>query len=145
MENILGVAVVNKLEGMDLSMLTKYVQEWSIKAPKIVQPSQPCQRESIDSPSTPGTSKRSRKKSISISSRIVEQGTPETSNIPSTPGTQTSSTMTCFASCIGTYDTKVEYDIVLGDIWMTDVGKVFMSRLKESCLQWLKEHLHIPL
>ena len=72
MENILGVEAVNKLEGMDLSMLAKYVQERSIKSPKTVQPNQPCQRESIDFPTTHGSSKRSRKKTISISSKIVE-------------------------------------------------------------------------
>jgi hypothetical protein len=27
---------------------------------------------------------------------------------------------------------------------MTDVGKVFMHRLKESCLQHFKENLHLP-
>ena len=69
---------------------------------------------------------------------------PKTSNVPATPGTQTSSTTTCFESYIGTYDTKVEYDVVLGDIRMTDVGKVFVSRLKVSCLQRFKEHLHFP-
>ena len=37
MENIFGVEAVNKLEGMDFSMLTKYVQKRSIKAPEIVQ------------------------------------------------------------------------------------------------------------
>ena len=62
MENILGVEAMNKLEGMDLLILTKYMQERSIKAPEIVQPNQPCQRESINSPTTPGSSKRSRKK-----------------------------------------------------------------------------------
>ena len=72
MTNILGVEVVNKLEGMDLSMLAKYVQERSIKSPKIVQPNQPCQRESIDSTTTPGSSKIFRKKTRSISSKIVE-------------------------------------------------------------------------
>ena len=116
MANILGVEAVNKLEGMDLSMLAKYVQERSIKSPQTMQPNQPCQRESIESPTTLGSSKRSRKKTISISSRIVEQGVLETSSVPATPGTQTSSTMTCFASFIGTYDTKVEYDVVLGEI-----------------------------
>ena len=144
MSNILGVEAVNKLEGMDLSILAKYVQERSIKSPKIVQPNQPCQRELIDSPTTPGSRKRSRKKAISISFRIVEQGALETSNVPATLGTQTSSTMTCFESYIGTYDTKVEYDVVSGEIRMTDVGKVFVSRLKVSCLQQFKEHLHLP-
>lgn len=144
MVNILGVEVVNKLEGIDLSMHTKYVQEWSIKSPKIVQPNQPCQRESIDSPTTPRSSKRSRKNSISISSRIVEHGEPETSNVPATSGTQTSYTMTCFESDIGTYDTKVEYDVVSGDIRMADAGNMFVSRLKVSCLQRFKEHLHLP-
>ena len=90
------------------------------------------------------SSKRSRKKTISISSRIVEQGVLKTSNVLATPATQTSSTMTCCESCIGTYDTKVEYDVVLGEIRMTDVGKVFVSRLKVSCLQRFKEHLHLP-
>ena len=50
MENIFGVEAVNNIEGMDLLMLTNYVKEWSIRAPKIVQPNQPYQRESIDSP-----------------------------------------------------------------------------------------------
>ena len=109
-----------------------------------MQPNQPYQRESIDSPTTLGSSKRSRKKTISISYRIVEQGAPETSSVLATPGTQTSSTMTCFKSCIGTYDTKVEYDVVSGGIRMTDAGKVFVSRLKVPCLQWFKEHLHLP-
>jgi hypothetical protein len=37
----------------------------------------------------------------------------ETSNVPTTPGSQISSTTsTCYASCIGTYETKVEYDVV---------------------------------
>ena len=27
---------------------------------------------------------------------------------------------------------------------MTDAGKVFVSRLKVSFLQWFKEHLHLP-
>ena len=116
MANVLGVEAVNKLEGMDFSMLAKYMQERSIKSPETVQPNQPCQRESIDSPTTPRSSKRSRKKTISISSRIVEQGVLETSNVPATPGTQTYSTMTCFKSYIATYDTKVEYDVVSWDI-----------------------------
>ena len=144
MENILGVEAVNKLEGMELSILTKYMQERYIKAPEEMKPNQPCQMESIDSPSTLGSTKRSRKQSISISSRNVEQGAPEKSNVPATPGTQTASTKACFASCIGTYDTKVEYDIVSGDIGMTNARKMFVSGLKESCLQWFKEHLHLP-
>jgi hypothetical protein len=144
MASILGVEAVKKLEGMDLSMLAKYVEERSTKGTETIQPNQPSQRESIDSPSIPGSCKRSRRNSISITSKNVEQGV-ETSNVPTTPGSHISSTTsTCYASCIGTYETKVEYDVVSGNIRMTDVGKVFMCRLKESCLQCFKEHLHLP-
>jgi hypothetical protein len=74
----------------------------------------------------------------------VEHGA-ETFNVPATHGTHISSTTsTCYASCIGIYETKVEYDVISGNIKMTDVGKVFMRRLNESCLQCFKEHLHIP-
>jgi hypothetical protein len=66
MDSILGVEAVNKLDGMDLSMLTKYVEELSIKAPEIMQPKKPSQRELIDSPSTP------RRKSISITYKNVK-------------------------------------------------------------------------
>lgn len=38
----------------------------------------------------------------------------ETSTVPFTLGTQTSSTMAYFASCIGIYDTNIEYDAVWG-------------------------------
>lgn len=83
------------------------------------------------------------RKSQYQSPRNVEQGALETSNVLATPGRRNSSTTTCFTSCIGTYDTEVEYDVVLGDIRMTDAGKVFMSRLKESFFQRFKEHLHL--
>ena len=74
----------------------------------------------------------------------MEQGV-ETSNVPATPGSQISSTTsTCYASCIGTYESKVEYDVVSGNIKMTDDGKVFMHSLKESFLQHFKENLHLP-
>jgi hypothetical protein len=69
---------------------------------------------------------------------------PETSNVPTAPGTQTSSTMTCFEAYIGTEDMKVEYNVVSEEIQMADAGKVFFSRLKVSCLQRFKEHLHLP-
>jgi len=51
--------------------------------------------------------------------------------------------MPCFASYIGSYDTKIEYDVVLGEV-RTDAGKMFVNRLKESCLQGFKDHLHFP-
>jgi hypothetical protein len=74
----------------------------------------------------------------------VELG-EETSNIPVTPRSQISSTTsTCYAYCIGTYETKVEYDDVSGNIIMKNVEKVFMCRLKESCLQCFKDHRHLP-
>jgi hypothetical protein len=34
--------------------------------------------------------------------------------------------------------------MVLGEIRMSDVGKIFLNRLKESCLQQFKDHLHFP-
>ena len=107
MASILGVEAVKKLEGMDLSMLAKYVKERSTKGIETVQPNQSCQRESIDSPSIPRSCKRSRRNLISKISNNVEQGV-EISNVPTTHGSQISSTTsTCYASCIGTYETKV--------------------------------------
>jgi hypothetical protein len=144
MASILGIEVVNKLEGMDLSMLAKYVEERYIKGTETIQPNQPSQRELIDSPSIPGSCKRSRRNLISITSKNVEHGV-ETSNVPTTFRSHISSTTsTCYASCIGTYETKVEYDVVYGNIRMTYSEKVFMHRLKESCIQHFKEHLHLP-
>jgi hypothetical protein len=32
--------------------------------------------------------------------------------------------------------------MVSGEIRMSDARKVFVNRLKESCLQWFKDHLH---
>jgi len=61
MNYIFGLEVVNKLEGMDLSMVSKYMEEHT-KVTEIDQPKQPCQRELIDSPSTAGSRKRSRKR-----------------------------------------------------------------------------------
>jgi len=74
MAYILGVEVMKKLEGMDLSMLSKYMEEHT-KGNETYQPKQPYQKESIDSPSTPRPSQRSRKKSITITSKNVEHGT----------------------------------------------------------------------
>lgn len=69
MASILEVEEVNKIEVMDLSMISKYMEEHT-KGTKIDKLKQPCQREWIDSPSTPGSSKRSRKKSITITSNM---------------------------------------------------------------------------
>jgi hypothetical protein len=66
----------------------------------------------------------------------------ETSNFKSTSGAQNSSTTPCFGTVIRNYDTRIEYDMVSSEIRMLDLGKVFVNRLKESCLQWLKYHLH---
>lgn len=67
------------------------------------------------------------------------------SNVPATLGTHISSTTNiCYASCIGTYEIDVEYDVVSGNIRMMDVRKVFKHRLKESCLQCFKENIHLP-
>jgi hypothetical protein len=100
MDSILGVEEMKKLEGMDLSMLEKYVEERSTKGTETIQPNQPSQMESIGSPSIPGSCKRSRINSISITSKNVEQGV-EKSNVPSTPGSHISSTTnTCYASCM---------------------------------------------
>jgi hypothetical protein len=77
-----------------------------------------------------------------MTSKNMEQRA-ETSNVEATPGTQTSSTTPCFGTCIGNYDTRIEYDMVSGEIRMSDVGKVFVNRLKESCLQRFKDHLHL--
>jgi hypothetical protein len=52
--------------------------------------------------------------------------------------------MPCFGTCIESYDTMIEYEMVLGEIKMSDAGKVFVNRLKESCFQWFKDHLHLP-
>lgn len=128
---------------MEFSMLVKYVEERT-KGTEIDQPKQLFQRESIDSPSTPGSRKRSRKKAITITYQNVVQGT-KMSNVPLTLGTNiysTTSTSAC-ASCIGTYETEVEYNVVSREIIMTDVGKVFNRRLKEPCLQCFKQNLHL--
>jgi hypothetical protein len=77
-------------------------------------------------------------------SKNVEQGA-ETSNVPATLGTQiVCTTSTCYAYFIGTYKIEVEYDVVSGNIRMTNVGKVCMNRLKESFLQRFKENIHLP-
>jgi hypothetical protein len=101
------------------------------------------QKESINFPTTPTLRKISRRKSIQINTKNVEHGV-ETSNVLTTHGKQNSSTMPCFASFIGSYDTKIEYNVVLGEIQISNVRKVFVNRLKESCLQWFKDHLHFP-
>jgi hypothetical protein len=41
------------------------------------------------------------------------------------------------------YDTRIEYDMVSGEIRMSDAEKVFVNMLKESFLQWFKYHLHL--
>ena len=56
MDYIFGVEGVKKIEGMDLSMLFKYVEEHT-KGIKIEQPKQPCHKESIDSLLTLGSRK----------------------------------------------------------------------------------------
>ena len=74
------------------------------------------QRESIDSPCTPGSSKGSRKKIAKKSSKATEQGV-ETSGVATTPRTQNSSS--CFGSytsTIGTIGTRIEYDRLTGEI-----------------------------
>jgi hypothetical protein len=38
----------------------------------------------------------------------------------------------------------IEYDMVSGEIKMSDAEKVFLNRMKESCLQRFKDHLHFP-
>ena len=48
-----------------------------------------------------------------------------------------------YGSCIGSYDTRIEYDLVLGEICRLDVGKVFVNGLKDSFLKFLKDHLHL--
>lgn len=140
---ILRVEAMNKLEGMEFSMLSKYMEE-HIKGTKIDQLNQSFQRESIDSPSAPGSSKRSRKKSITIIFKNVEQGI-ETSNIPPPPTAHIYSATSTgpYASCVGTYKTEVGYDFVSGEIRMIDVRKVFNCRLKESFPQWFQEPIHL--
>jgi hypothetical protein len=66
----------------------------------------------------------------------------ETSNVEATPKTQSSSITTCFVTCIENYDTRIEYDMVSGEIRMSYVGKVFVNMLKESFLQQFKDHIH---
>jgi hypothetical protein len=41
---------VKKIEGKDLSMLSKYMEECSTKGTETMQPKEPSQRELIDSP-----------------------------------------------------------------------------------------------
>jgi hypothetical protein len=59
-----------------------------------------------------------------MTSKNMEQRA-KTSNVEATARTQTSSTMPCFGTCIGNYDTRIEYDMVSGEIKMLDAGKVF--------------------
>jgi hypothetical protein len=53
---------IKKLDGVDLKMLARYIEKRSANTPETLQENQPCQRESIDSPTTPGLSRRSRRK-----------------------------------------------------------------------------------
>lgn len=63
---------MEKLECMDLPMFSKYIEEKYTKGTKTIQPKQLSQMESIDSPSTARSSKRSRKKLVTITFKNVE-------------------------------------------------------------------------
>jgi hypothetical protein len=89
--SILGIEAIKKLDGVNLKTLAKYIEKRSTKTPETLQANQPCERESFDSPTTLGSSRKLRK-SYTMTSKNMEQRA-ETSNVESTPGTQTSSTM----------------------------------------------------
>jgi hypothetical protein len=103
---ILGIEAIKKLDGVDLKTLAKYIEKQSTKTPETLQANQPCERESIDSPTTLGSSIKSRRKSYTMTSKNMEHRA-KTSKVESTLGTQTSSTMTCFGTSIGNYDTML--------------------------------------
>ena len=94
-----------------------------------MQANQPCERESIDSPTTPGLRIKLKRKSLKMTSKNMEQRA-ETSNVKFTPGTQNSSTTPCFGTFIGNCDTRIEYNMVSDEIRILDVEKVFVNRLK---------------
>ena len=115
MASILGIEARKKLDGVDLKTLEKYIEKRSTKTLETLQENQPCERESIVSPTTPGSTKKSRRKSLTMTSKNMEQRA-DTSIVESTLGTQTSSTTPCFGTCIGNYDTRIEYDMVSSEI-----------------------------
>jgi len=82
------------------------------------------QRESIDSPTNLGSTKRSRRKSLSITTKNLEHEI-DTSNAQSILGIEISSSTPHYESCIGIYDTSIEYDMVLGEICRLD-AQIFL-------------------
>ena len=141
--DVIMIEVLQKIQSLDTKSLISFLRT---KSSQINQPDLSNQHvlcESINSPSSWGLSKRSKKRSSTVVANNEEQCVDAFANVLATPGTSNSCSVSTYVSCVGTLGTKIEYDPVSGEIRRTDAGKTFMNRLRESCLQRFRYHLHL--
>ena len=141
--DVIGTEVLQKLQSLDPESLISFLRK---KSSQIHQPDPSNQQvlcESINSPSSRQLSKRSKKRSSMVVANNEEQCVDAFANVLATPGTSNSCSVSTYVSCAGTLGTKIEYDPVSGEIQRTYAGKTFMNRLRESCLQRFRDHLHL--
>lgn len=142
LEGVFGTEGLKKLHALDAESLINFLKTKSPEANQLGPGNQQDLRESISSPSSLGSRKKSKKVSLP-SNTINEEQCVETSCVMATPGTANSCSSSAYASSIGSLGTKIEYDPVSGEIRRTDAGKQFLNRLKDSCLQRFRDHLHL--
>jgi len=141
--DVIGTKVLQKLQSLDPESLINFLRAKSSQIHQLDPSNQQVLRESINSPSNRGSSKRSKKRSSTVAANNEEQCVDAFANVLATPGTSNSCSVSTYVSCVGTLGTKIEYDPVSGEIRRTDAGKTFMNRLRESFLQRFRDHIHL--
>ena len=114
--DVIGTEVLQKLQCLDPESLISFLRT---KSSQINQPDPSNQHvlcESINSPSSRGLSKRSKKRSSTVEANNEEQCVDAFANVLATPGTSNSCSVSTYVSCVGTLGTKIEYDPVSGEI-----------------------------
>ena len=114
--DVIGTKVLQKLQYLDPESLISFLRT---KSSQIHQPdpsNQQVLREPINSPSSRGSSKRSKKRSSTVEATNEEQCVDAFANVLATPSTSNSCSVLTYVSCVGTLGTKIEYDLVSGEI-----------------------------
>ena len=142
LEDVFGIEGLKKLQSLDAESLMHFLKTKSPEANQLGPGNQQALGESISSPSSLGSRKKSKKVLLTPNTNN-EEHCVETSSVVATPGTTNSCSSSAYASSIGSLGTKIEYDPVSGEIRRTEAGKQFLNRLKDSCLQRFRDHLHL--
>ena len=73
----------------------------------------------------------------------MEHGTETSSSLATLMTQNSSSTSSYYGSCFDSYNTRIEYELVSMEFRRLALGKFFISRFRESYLQWFWHHLRL--